>query len=497
MSNQRSTLEAIWQDDILDRKKDAERLVAFLCSTLERRRAAQKTSNYVLNIDANWGAGKTFFLKKLHAHLEHEGFLASYVNTWENDHGQDALLPVIDAIDNTVKESFPTKRRLRSYWESAKTSALEIAVLTATHGAKRSLKLLIDEGLDDIQDALLNSEENDSSQLEGKGAQSKTVEISTAFLDRIAQQNLEKYRASQTSLSNFKKHLENLLLSIPEKSKPHPPLFILVDELDRCRPSFAIETLERIKHLFDVNNVIFVVATDTSQLQHSIKAVYGSGFDSSRYLNRFFDRTYSFPKPDYEAFTRYKIEQLNIDTTEISTPENKTVESIVAGFSESYELDFRSLEKSLEILQAFQALWNFPTQIELLYLWPLISAHTMKNESHFLELKNGNPSKAMNPVRQTPLTTITAQDATIIGKLHHNSIAEYTKEICFLLRKNFDQIISTRSSDSPPVNYALDVLRAEYELIHKKQHRSLANVRSVILSYPDRVESAGFFSNID
>lgn len=53
------------------------------------------------------------------------------------------------------------------------------------------------------------------------------------------------------------------------------PAFIFIDELDRCRPSYAVEMLETIKHIFDISGVVFVVATDTEQLQHAVKVVYG------------------------------------------------------------------------------------------------------------------------------------------------------------------------------------------------------------------------------
>ena len=64
-------------------------------------------------------------------------------------------------------------------------------------------------------------------------------------------------------------------------------LIIFIDELDRCRPSFAIEMLERIKHYFDDERVIFVVSLNKEQLIHTITSYYGSGFDATRYLNKF------------------------------------------------------------------------------------------------------------------------------------------------------------------------------------------------------------------
>lgn len=64
-------------------------------------------------------------------------------------------------------------------------------------------------------------------------------------------------------------------------------LIIFIDELDHCRPSFAIEMLERIKHYFDDERVIFVVSLNKEQLIHTITSYYGSGFDATRYLNKF------------------------------------------------------------------------------------------------------------------------------------------------------------------------------------------------------------------
>lgn len=83
------------------------------------------------------------------------------------------------------------------------------------------------------------------------------------------------------------------------------PAFIFIDELDRCRPSYAVEMLEVVKHFFELDNIAFVVATDTEQLQHAVKAVYGEGFDAQTYLGRFFRRRYSLTELSrYEFVSR-------------------------------------------------------------------------------------------------------------------------------------------------------------------------------------------------
>jgi len=79
----------------------------------------------------------------------------------------------------------------------------------------------------------------------------------------------------------------------------------LIDELDRCKPSYSIQLLETIKHLFNVEGVYFIVATASEQLSHSINAVYGEKFESKRYLNRFFDQEYSLKSPDKEEYCNF------------------------------------------------------------------------------------------------------------------------------------------------------------------------------------------------
>jgi len=59
-----------------------------------------------------------------------------------------------------------------------------------------------------------------------------------------------------------------------------------VDELDRCRPDFALGLLERIKHLFDVEGIAFVLLVNRSQIEGYIRTVYGNA-DAEAYLLKF------------------------------------------------------------------------------------------------------------------------------------------------------------------------------------------------------------------
>ncbi|MDG1153227.1 MAG: P-loop NTPase fold protein [Alphaproteobacteria bacterium] len=73
-------------------------------------------------------------------------------------------------------------------------------------------------------------------------------------------------------------------------------IIFFIDELDRCRPDYAIETLETIKHFFDESNIVFVLATDDNRLQSSVNSVYGSEIANEDYLRKFIDIKFNLPE---------------------------------------------------------------------------------------------------------------------------------------------------------------------------------------------------------
>ena len=73
------TVAKIWEGDALNRSKDAEILRTFTIGHLNLRKNAGEPRTYVLNLDANWGAGKSFFLNRFKQHLEAHGHISVYV----------------------------------------------------------------------------------------------------------------------------------------------------------------------------------------------------------------------------------------------------------------------------------------------------------------------------------------------------------------------------------------------------------------------------------
>ena len=76
-------------------------------------------------------------------------------------------------------------------------------------------------------------------------------------------------------------------------------LVVCVDELDRCRPEYALSLLEVIRHLVDVPGVVVLLAINRSELSHSVKSIFGGDFSADRYLRRIVDRTVQLSVPQY------------------------------------------------------------------------------------------------------------------------------------------------------------------------------------------------------
>ena len=106
-------------------------------------------------------------------------------------------------------------------------------------------------------------------------------------------QNLKQQKTIDALVSEY---IDSLLVERGNR------LVVIVDELDRCSPSFAVQLLERIKHFFNNDRVTFVFSINSNELQHTIKKYYGENFNSARYLDRFFDLRINLPPANMEKY---------------------------------------------------------------------------------------------------------------------------------------------------------------------------------------------------
>jgi hypothetical protein len=203
---------------------------------------------------------------------------------------------------------------------------------------------------------LPNEDSSEEPNIQGTEGQTGTNKIVGEFGSSTAKSLLSLHKEQADSIDTLKNQIESILEDVLTEDKElWSPMYVFIDELDRCRPTFAIEVLEVIKHIFDIPKIIFVIATDTTQLQHSIKAVYGSGFDAEKYLMRFFNRSFSLPQPqliDYlkthRSFEIVKERLIETSDLYIYEIDEKTALEISASIFECFNTDLRTVDQIIE-----------------------------------------------------------------------------------------------------------------------------------------------------
>ena len=266
--------------DLLDRKEAADTLT-HLISNLE--------GPCVLSLDAAWGFGKTTFLKMWAQQLRNQGFLVVAFNAWESDFSEDPFLTLSSELTEGLQTG-DTKLK------EASQEILRWVGPRAVHFA--------------------------FGKVPGIGAQ--LAEGAASFIE----EKLSRHSEARTSVENFRQVLKDKAAEESEK-KGNRPLMMMIDELDRCRPSYAVELLEVAKHLFSVDRIVFVLAVNSDQLAHSVKALYGNDFDAEGYLRRFFDVDFKLPEPERQAFITAQLRATGINdyfdlVTENASPHHGT-----------------------------------------------------------------------------------------------------------------------------------------------------------------------------
>ena len=334
----------IWVGDVLDRKSDARFIIDFLLGRMAERERVGKPKSYVLNIDAGWGEGKTFFLERLAKELSDGGNLVCTVNAWEDDHADDSLIAVMSAIDEVIEPRVKTDKELACIWENVRANAEQLAVALLKGMLVHWGRKVVGDAVDDIQKIAVA---DPNASLSQDAANATGEQIERAFADQPVSL-LSSFRDARDRINSFRSNVEDVVAALVKEEDRK--LFVLIDELDRCRPTYAISLLERVKHLFELDNVAFILATDTDQLCHSIGAVYGSGFDSRRYLHRFFDRSYSFNPPSLKQFIEADIAAHGMTFEKVATPgahEEPPVNFLTDGFT-YFECSLRDVQQCMD-----------------------------------------------------------------------------------------------------------------------------------------------------
>lgn len=251
-----TSAEGFWAGDEMDRKPSSDFLTSYLLAN---------PSIKVLNVNSPWGAGKTFFLTRWAKELS-ENHVCIYFNAWETDFSSEPLVALVTCIEQQTEDGLV----LESLGASVIKSGTELIRKSAPLIAKGLVKKYIGLDVDDLL---------------GDGVGDHVASGAEALVESLVKEQSK----ALLHVKEFKVAVCERLKAAAVNSQKESTAFIFIDELDRCRPTYAIELLERIKHFFEIENCRFIIASDSTQLAHSIRAVYGEKFSSEHYLSRFFD----------------------------------------------------------------------------------------------------------------------------------------------------------------------------------------------------------------
>lgn len=380
--------EDIWVDDHLARKNDSALLYRLTYNRYRENLEADRKGSYVINVDAGWGQGKTFLLSRMHRELIRAGHPAVFINVWEHDYIDDPYTIVVAAIDDYIKSVIgavePSKaKKIKEAFDKFRRNFGKIVAVVGTELTKTAARRLIGEGVDTLKDYVTDGGANTfTKDVAGDVAKSLT-DISDFAIDKFAKARLNDVSETKRSVVNFKEGLGTLLTLLGDATDLNLPFYVFLDELDRCKPTYAISMLERVKHLFDVTGVVFILATDTDQLAHAINSVYGDKFDAKHYLQRFFHRSYQMPDADPYLIALDLITKRKLQTNKWNLPPNndlndgKSFAKFLAKTATILKLSPRRIDQSIDILQDVTTVWYEKFPIELTVMYPLICQYSI------------------------------------------------------------------------------------------------------------------------
>lgn len=244
----------------------------------------QIEENMFISIDAKWGAGKTFYVRQIEQSLNFLTRKAKGLNIEEDVEtafSKNQLLGTLE-LEHTY---FPV------YYNAWLYDNHSVPLMSLILSITKACECYCDEKLNSntLSDKIISLMDSFSFSI---GCVQFGSNFGNAQEKFSGKDILSAVKTEEEIRDKVKEIFDSIIVENVQK------LVIFIDELDRCRPNFAIEMLERIKHYFDDDRIIFVASINREQLIHSISKYYGTNFDSTGYLDKFFDWNIYLPELD-------------------------------------------------------------------------------------------------------------------------------------------------------------------------------------------------------
>ena len=234
-----------------------------IATTIIKLLLEQTNRPVTIGVHGDWGAGKSSILEMIENNLESkEGILCLKFNGWRFQGFEDAKVVLIEGIVTGLLDKRP---ELKKATEKVNGVLKRIDWLKVAKHAG-SLAFTAFTGIPNLGQiqaviATLETMFRDPSKRPPKN------EIDAAFENAYS---LIKPEAPSKNIpeeiEEFRKEFEHLL----EDAKIQR-LIVLIDDLDRCLPDTAIETLEAIRLFVSTPRTAFVVAADETMIEYAVR----------------------------------------------------------------------------------------------------------------------------------------------------------------------------------------------------------------------------------
>lgn len=267
--NVRENQESTSFDDLMSRTVEIESII----KVIEGEHADEDDDSYVFAINGEYGSGKTKFLELFKKKIEGKGDgeeekikdtgkvtkgqdkpdRVLEIDAWRDSFANDPFLSICYGFFDFFEAENKNKLKKIINKISLPTLAVANQILSIIPGLKELSPMSIAE----IQKKL-------------KDIQKKVGTNLSAFSD---------LKEKKDAFSGVKELLKEYVKLKNETSGNEKPTYILVDELDRCSPEYAVKFLETIHHFFCVKGLVFIIAIDPGQLRSYVEKIYGVNND--------------------------------------------------------------------------------------------------------------------------------------------------------------------------------------------------------------------------
>ena len=434
-----------WGDDVPKRREIADRLTSIVRG---------QEAPFVISLDGRWGTGKTFLLKRWQQDLLNRDpkWEAIYFNEWEDDFNNDPLL----AITGQLAEYFD-EGALREIARGI-AGALGHVLVKRVTGASPD-ELTPDSLLNDYQDGLRTKR---------------------AVKDRLEQ------------------------LGAQVRADTGQPLVFIIDELDRCRPTFAIELLERVKHICDVPNIVSGI--NRGELMKSLESVYGE-IDSGTYLRRFFDMEFMLPDADPRRFCTHLLSQYRLPElfrrlgTSVGTSRSSEIEAIAEYFPVllgKMGLSLRDTDYCCRLLSlaAMDLAARYPLQVRLFLVLVAVKVKEPALYRRFVEgsARGADVINYLNRLTPAGVGVPESQQGWVAEQLERMHAAIYAADEAEAVAKELERLREGSMPDRP------EYLSEEHGRLGQDDSASLTGMSGQIRRYAEESRtygsSLGYFAEL-